>query len=298
MSAMRSTTLLEYPHSLSYQLTSLTKLGESEMPAVASKIDERSSPMKSADTTASSVYPMIPFSSPFVEASLIAVQISSYDAAFSMRTVRSTTETSCVGTRNAIPVSLPLSAGRTLPTAFAAPVDDGMMFAPAPRPPRQSFMDGPSTVFCVAVVACTVVIRPSTMPYSSSMILARGARQLVVQLALDTMSRSSVYSSLLTPMTNIGASPEGAEMTTFLAPAVMCFCAPSSEVNTPVDSTTKSTSLSPHGMFTGSRSAKTAMGLPSTMKPIGHSSAESHSTWAPYLASPANWPWTVSYLNM
>ena len=32
-------------------------------------------------------------------------------------------------------------------TAFAAPVDEGMMFCDAPRPPRQSLADGPSTVF-------------------------------------------------------------------------------------------------------------------------------------------------------
>ena len=32
---------------------------------------------------------------------------------------------------------------RTLPTALAAPVDEGMMLAPAPRPPRQSFLEGP-----------------------------------------------------------------------------------------------------------------------------------------------------------
>lgn len=52
----------------------------------------------------------------------------------------------------------------TLPTAFAAPVEEGMMLAAAPRPPRQSFLDGPSTVFCVAVVACTVVMRPCSRP--------------------------------------------------------------------------------------------------------------------------------------
>ena len=58
-----------------------------------------------------------------------------------------------------------------MPTALAAPVEDGlsdqsspcltahMMFCDAPRPPRQSLPDGPSTVFCVAVVACTVVMR-------------------------------------------------------------------------------------------------------------------------------------------
>merc|ERR1719487_2023013 len=107
--------------------------------------------------------------------------------------VRSTTDTSGVGTRKAMPVSLPLSSGSTLPTALAAPVEAGMMFWPAPRPPRQSLPDGPSTVFCVAVVACTVVIKPSLMPYVSLMTLASGARQLVVHEALERMLISFVY---------------------------------------------------------------------------------------------------------
>ncbi len=47
----------------------------------------------------------------------------------------------------AMPVNLPLRAGKTLPTALAAPVEDGMMLVLALRPPRQSFLDGPSTVF-------------------------------------------------------------------------------------------------------------------------------------------------------
>ena len=50
-----------------------------------------------------------------------------------------------------MPVSLPLVAGSTSPTAFAAPVEDGMMLIAAARPPRQSFLEGPSTVFWVAV---------------------------------------------------------------------------------------------------------------------------------------------------
>ena len=102
--------------------------------------------------------------------------------------MRSTTDTFGVGTRKAMPVSLPLSSGITRPTALAAPVEEGMMFWPAPRPPRQSFTEGPSTVFWVAVMACTVVIRPVTMPKLSLTTLAIGARQLVVQLALDTMA--------------------------------------------------------------------------------------------------------------
>ena len=78
-----------------------------------------------------------------------------------------TTDTSDVGTRKLMPVSLPLSAGSTTPTALAAPVEDGMMFSRMPRPPRQSLFEGPSTVFCVAVAACTVVIRPRLMPHLS-----------------------------------------------------------------------------------------------------------------------------------
>lgn len=53
----------------------------------------------------------------------------------------------------------PLSSGTTLPTALAAPVEAGMMFWEAPRPSRHSFPEGPSTVFCVAVMACTVLWR-------------------------------------------------------------------------------------------------------------------------------------------
>ena len=87
-----------------------------------------------------------------------------------------------------MPVSFLLSSGMTLPTALAAPVDDGMMFSRMPRPPRQSLFDGPSTVFWVAVAACTVVIRPRLIPQLSCSTLATGARQLVVQEALEMMA--------------------------------------------------------------------------------------------------------------
>src|SRR5215831_9594364 len=128
---------------------------------------------------------MMPFIEPSEAAFRVAL-ISSYVADLANRHVKSTTETFRVGTRNAIPVNLPLSSGITLPTALAAPVLEGMMLIAAARPPRQSFFEGPSTVFCVAVTACTVVIRPSTIPNLSCTTLARGARQFVVQEALET----------------------------------------------------------------------------------------------------------------
>lgn len=49
--------------------------------------------------------------------------------------------------------------------------------------------------------------------------LARGARQFVVQLALETTSMLGLYVFSFTPTTNIGASADGADIMTFLAPA-------------------------------------------------------------------------------
>lgn len=54
-------------------------------------------------------------------------------------------------------------------------------------------MEGPSTVFCVAVVACTVVINPSSMPKLSCMIFASGAKQFVVHDALLEKQNVLVY---------------------------------------------------------------------------------------------------------
>jgi len=107
-------------------------------------------------------------------------------ASFFNLTVRSTTETLAVGTLKAIPVNFPLSYGRTNPTALAAPVEDGITFGPLALPPLQSLAEVPSTVTLEAVVAWTVVISPSSIPNSSSMSLLNGARQLVVQEALET----------------------------------------------------------------------------------------------------------------
>mmetsp|Transcript_25407 Transcript_25407/g.66992 ORF Transcript_25407/g.66992 Transcript_25407/m.66992 type:complete len:254 (-) Transcript_25407:7-768(-) len=184
-----------------------------------------------------------------------------------------------------MPVSLPLSDGMTLPTALAAPVAAGMMFWPAPRPPRQSLPEGPSTVFWVAVVAWTVVIRPSTMPYSSWMILASGPRQLVVHDAFERMLMSLVYDRWLTPMTNMGASAEGAEMMTFLAPPCRCIDAFSITVKMPVDSHTTSAPFSPHGTSVGFLTARNAMVLPSTMREDDASSYETVPLYMPCVES-------------
>src|SRR3546814_19281524 len=83
-----------------------------------------------------------------------------------------------------MPVSFLLSSGMTLPTALAAPVDDGMMFSRMTRPPRQSLLDGPSTTFWLAGAAFPVVIRPRLLPHLSFSTFAIGARHVVVRAAL------------------------------------------------------------------------------------------------------------------
>merc|ERR1719343_1539370 len=87
---------------------------------------------------------------------------------------------------------------------LGAPVEDGMMFCDAQRPPRQSLPPrlGPSTVSCVAVIACTVVIKPSFRPNFSCTTFANGAKQLVVHEAFETtVSDPGLNSVWFTPTT-------------------------------------------------------------------------------------------------
>ncbi len=79
-----------------------------------------------------------------------------------------------------------------------------------------------------------------------------GARQLVVQEALDTKVMSGVYLSRFTPHTNMGVSSlEGPVMTTFFAPPSMWPWAFSLVRNRPVASTTYSTPSWPQGSSEG-----------------------------------------------
>mmetsp|Transcript_24034 Transcript_24034/g.66326 ORF Transcript_24034/g.66326 Transcript_24034/m.66326 type:complete len:219 (-) Transcript_24034:495-1151(-) len=198
---------------------------------------------------------------------LTSAQISSYEVGVSNSHVRSTTDTSMVGTRNAMPVSLPLTSGITLATAFAAPVDEGMMLPEAARPPRQSFFEEPSTVGCEAVMAWMVVIRPLLMPNLSLMAFTRGARPFVVQDAQDTHVMDESYVSWFTPITIVcESSLAGAENTIFLAPAFKCGCTFSAVRNTPVDSQTYSAPCAVNGISAGSRVWDRATFWPSMTK--------------------------------
>jgi hypothetical protein len=61
------------------------------------------------------------------------------------------------------------------------------------------FLDGPSVVICVDVVAWTVVIKASTIPKLSLITLAKGAKQFVVQEALETTKSEALALSWFTP---------------------------------------------------------------------------------------------------
>ncbi|MNE65955.1 hypothetical protein D3C80_1614800 [compost metagenome] len=74
----------------------------------------------------------MPFSLPLA-AALMASLISATVVFFLATNLKSTTETFGVGTRIEVPSRRPLRCGRTRPTAFAAPVEVGIMDRAAAR---------------------------------------------------------------------------------------------------------------------------------------------------------------------
>src|SRR5690606_25554954 len=133
-------------------------------------------------------------------------------------------------------------------------------------PNRKFFFEGWSTVDWDAVTEWTVVINASTIPKLSFMIFAIGARQFVVQDAFEIIVSVAFNSLWLTPITNIGAVLEGAEITTFLAPAFKCAEAESISLKIPVQSIIISAPTSSHFKFSGFFSEVTLIFFPSTIK--------------------------------
>ena len=133
-------------------------------------------------------------------------------------------------------------------------------------------------------------MRPSSMPKLSRTTLVIGARQLVVQEALEMMVSVFCKSLSFTPNTTVRTpSPfPGAVMRTFFAPAVKCPCAFSACVNNPVASIAISAPSSFHGNAAGpSFTARQRMRCPLTTSV----SSPSAST------VPLKCPWTESYFN-
>src|SRR3954468_17436812 len=112
-----------------------------------------------------------------------------------------------------------------------------------------------------------VVMVPLTILKVSWMTFAIGARQLVVQEALEmTLCLDGSYLSSLTPSTTVTSSFfAGAEMITFLTGPRRCFLASLASVNRPVDSITTWAPTESQGSAAGSFSLNTLMVLPSTV---------------------------------
>src|ERR1700722_9820467 len=138
MKLIRSRTRLEYPHSLSYQEITFTRLPPTTIVLGESTIEERESPLKSDDTSSSVSYPRYPFNGPDSDAFLRAAFTSSLVVFFSTTATKSTTDTLGVGTRMENPSTLPPSSGMTSFSALAAPVDVGIMLIAAARARRRS----------------------------------------------------------------------------------------------------------------------------------------------------------------
>src|SRR3990172_6587103 len=125
MYLIRSRSRQEYPHSLSYQAKTFTRVPSITEVEAPSTMAECGSWMKSTETRGSSVYSMSPWSSP-AAALLKAWFTSPSDVTRSTSATRSISDTFAVGTRMAIPWSFPCSSGKTNPTALAAPVVVGI----------------------------------------------------------------------------------------------------------------------------------------------------------------------------
>src|SRR5206468_4050094 len=133
----RSTSRHDYPHSLSYQPITFTRL-PFDIVDRPSMMHEWGLPTTSDDTIGSSVYSRIPCQCSDSAAFLKAAFSSSTVAALPRLQTRSVTEPSGTGTRIAIPSSLPFNSGITSPIARAAPVDAGTMLFGAERLRRRS----------------------------------------------------------------------------------------------------------------------------------------------------------------
>src|SRR5690554_4441406 len=98
------------------------------------------------------------------------------------------------------------------------------------------------------------------------MIFAMGARQFVVQEDAEMIVSVDFIVLWFTPITNIGAVFEGADSTTFLAPAFKWADAESTSLKTPEQSKIILAPTSSHFSNSGFFSAETLIFLPSTIK--------------------------------
>ena len=121
----KSATRVAYPASLSYQPKTFTVFPMDRVRS-ESKMQLCGFPTISTETNGSVEYSRIPFIGPSA-ASFIALFTSSAVTSRLRTAVKSVTEPVGVGTRMANPSNFQANCGKTKPTAFAAPVDVGII---------------------------------------------------------------------------------------------------------------------------------------------------------------------------
>src|SRR5438874_7550753 len=136
--AATSTIRFEKPHSLSYQDSTRTKVLSSTWVWVTSKVELCESWLKSTETVAALLMPTMPWNRFDFAACSISELTSSAVVSRVASNLKSISDTFGVGTRIAVPSSLPLRAGSTRPTARAAPVEVGIKDRAAARARRRS----------------------------------------------------------------------------------------------------------------------------------------------------------------
>src|SRR4026207_2011972 len=183
MYLIRSRTRHAQPHSLSYHESTFNIRPPITFVYSASTIDEFELRLKSIDTNGSSQKSRIPRNSSFA-ASLKARFTSSAVVSVSKSITTSTSETFGVGTRTEIPSNFPFSSGNTSATAFAAPVDVGIIDNAAARARRRSLCGRSSSCWSL-VYEWIVVICAERIPNFSWTTFATGARQFVVYDAFE-----------------------------------------------------------------------------------------------------------------
>ena len=146
---------------------------------------------------------------------------------------------------------------------MSAPVVDGMILTAAALAFLRSFA-GPSTIFWVEVYPWMVEKKQASIPNSFLITDRTGATELVVHDAFEMIwVVFLLYDLWLTPTTTVlyftgqtASHLHGAEITTFFAPAFMCFSASTGFLKKPVASITTSTLRSFQGKSWGSFLAK------------------------------------------
>src|SRR5262245_44269201 len=141
---VKSTRRLEYPHSLSYQPSTLTRFPRAIVSSL-SKMQLWGLVTMSDDTIGTSVYSSTPLSGPSA-AALNAALTSSTVASRERTALKSVIDPVGTGTRIDVPSSFPFIASRTSDVALAAPVEVGTMLIAAARARRRARW-GPSTMF-------------------------------------------------------------------------------------------------------------------------------------------------------